>query len=294
MGSRPAPITAPNETAKPASIHKPAAARARRRDEHGVALHRDRNFIEPLARGLAVLQAFTPRNTWLGNLEVAALVDLPTATVNRLLKSLQRLGYLSFSPQRRQYRLSPMALSLGYVAVANSRVRQILRAHMQKLADKHNVFVTLGQRDRLDIVLLEICHSNSSLLTLRLDPGARVPIAETALGWALIAALPDEEKEYLLAHIERRHRSRWPAVERDINRALAKMKRSGYCTSVGAWRPEITTVAVPIVPADRSSALILGCSSASPYLPTSRIAQIGPQLVALARRLSHELPSSEV
>lgn len=256
---------------------------------------KDRNFIEPLARGLNVLQAFAPSNRWLGNLKVAERVKLPTATVNRLLKTLHRLGYLTFSPQRRQYRLTASVLNLGYVAVANSNVRQKLRSHMQKLADDLNVFVTLGQRDRLDIVLIEMCHSNSSMLTLRLEPGARVPISETAMGWALMAALPDEERDYLLAHIEQKYRSRWAAVERDILRALSQVKRSGYCASFGAWRPEITTVAVPLVPADRSAALVLGCSGAGPYLPASRISQeIGPTLVALARQLSDEYPGSEI
>jgi len=255
---------------------------------------RHRNFIEPLARGLSVLQAFTPVNGWLGNQEVAARVNLPTATVNRLLKSLYRLGYLSFSPQRRQYRLAPTVLNLGYAAVANSNVRQHLRSHMQRLADELNVFVTLGQRDRLDIVLLDICHSNSSLLSLRLEPGARVPISQTAMGWALMAALPEEEQEYLFSHIERKDRAHWPAVERDIARAFAQIRRSGYCSSLGAWRSEITTVSVPFVPVDRSSPLVLGCSGVSPYLPASRIAQqVGPALVALAKQLSQDVPGSQ-
>jgi DNA-binding IclR family transcriptional regulator len=287
-------MSALNDSLRAESSQKSAAIRAPTRDDRSGPGRRDRNFIEPLARGLSILQAFTPRDTWLGNMEVSERVHLPTATVNRLLKTLQRLGYLKFSAQRRQYKLAPSVLGLGYAAVANSNVRQVLREHMQKLADSHHMFVTLGQRDRLDIVLLEICHSNSSLLTLRLEPGARLPIAETAMGWALIGALPDEEKEYLLAHIERRQRSRWPAVERDITRALAQMKRAGYCASPGAWRSEISTIAIPLVPADQSSALVLGCSSASPYLPTSRIAQIGPQLVALVQQIAQELPSSEL
>jgi DNA-binding IclR family transcriptional regulator len=255
---------------------------------------RDRNFIEPLARGLSILQAFTPNDRWLGNLEVANRVKLPNATVNRQLKSLTRLGYLSFSPQLRQYQLAAPVLALGYAAVANSNVRQLMRWHLQALADHCNVFVTLGQRDRLDIELLEVCHSNSSLVTLRLEQGVRVPIAETALGWALMAALPDEEREYLLTHARRKYTDRWSDVEHRIQRAFSQIKRTGYCASVGAWRSEITTVAVPLIPADRSAALVIGCASAGPYLPMNRIAQdIGPALVALANRMSKELPNSD-
>jgi DNA-binding IclR family transcriptional regulator len=258
------------------------------------AARRDRNFIEPLARGLSILQAFAPQDHWLGNLEVAARVNLPNATVNRLLKSLTRLGYLSYSSQLRQYRLAAPVLSLGYAAVANISVRQLMRCHMQELADSVNALVTLGQRDRLDIVLLDVCHSNSSLVTLRLEQGARIPIAETAMGWALMAALPDEERKYLLTHIKRTYGDRWADVEHNIHRAFAQIRRGGYCASLGAWRSEITTVAVPLIPADRSAALVLGCANAGPYLPMSRIAQeIGPTLVTLAGRLSKEMPNCD-
>jgi len=253
---------------------------------------RDGNLIEPLARGLAVLQAFTSEDQWLGNLDIAERVALPNATVNRLLKSLTRLGYLTHSPQLRRYQLAAPVLSLGYAAVAGSTGRHILRGHMQALADSANAFVMLGQRDRLDIVLLEICHSNSSLVTLRLEQGARVPIAETAMGWALMASLPEDERDYLLAHIKRKSEGRWAVMESRIQRGLSQVKRSGYCVSHGAWRAEVTTAAVPLVPANRSAALVLGCASASPYMPPNRITrEIGPTLVSLAKRMSEEIPN---
>ncbi len=97
---------------------------------------KNRNFIEPLARGLSILQAFTPRDRWLGNQEIAARVHLPNATVNRLMKTLTKLGYLSISPQRRQYRLAAPVLGLGYAAGANNRVRLLMRSHMQQLSDQ--------------------------------------------------------------------------------------------------------------------------------------------------------------
>jgi DNA-binding IclR family transcriptional regulator len=256
---------------------------------------RDRNFIEPLARGLAVLQAFTPADQWLGNLEVSARVGLPSATVNRLLKSLMRLGYLSYSPQQRQYQLAAAVLSLGYSAVASSTGRNQLRWHMQALADSANAFVMLGQRDRLEIVLLEVFHSNSSMVTLRLEQGARIPIAGTAMGWALMAALPDEEREYLLTHIKRTNEEQWPLLEHKIQRGFSQFKSNGYCVSLGAWRSEITTAAIPLVPANRSVALVLGCASASPYMPMSRISrEIGPNLASLAKKMGEEMPNYDI
>lgn len=253
---------------------------------------RDRNFIEPLARGLSILQAFRSDDHWLGNLEIASRVGLPNATVNRLLKTLAGLGYLAYSPQLRQYRLAAPVLSLGYAAVANSPSQGLLRRDMQALADATNTCVMLGQRDRLDIVLLEICRSNTSLVTLRLEKGERVPIAETAMGWALMASLPSEEREYLLTHIQQKHEEKWGRFEHKIHRGLSQFDRTGYCVSLGAWRSEITTAAVPLVPANRSTALVIGCASVSAYMSTNRISrEIGPALVSLAKRMSTEMPN---
>lgn len=252
---------------------------------------RDRNFIEPLARGLAVLQAFTSEDQWLGNLEIATRIGLPNATVNRLLKTLAGLGYLSYSPQFRQYRLAAPVLSLGYAAVANSSGQHLLRRSMQALADSTNTCVMLGRRDRLDIVFLEICHSNSSLVTLRFEKGGRVPIAETAMGWALMASLPAGERDYLLTHIKRKNEERWALFEHKIQRGLSQFERHGYCASLGAWRSEVSIAAVPLVPTNRSAALVIGCASVTPYISANKInREIGPSLVSLARRMSTEMP----
>jgi DNA-binding IclR family transcriptional regulator len=263
-----------------------------KRPEVGVSRAKSQTprFIEPLARGLSILRAFTSQDRWLGNKEIARRVQLPNATANRLIKTLTELGYLHFSPMIRKYRLSPSVLGLGYYAVASSSMRVLVRKQMQRFADEFNIFVTLGERDRLDIVILEICHSNNSLVTLRLETSTRVPVANTALGWALISALPDPERDYLLAHIQKKEGERWPVIDRNIRRALAQIKKSDYCVSLGAWRSEISTVSVPLVPADRSSVLVLGCAGPPSFLPSGRIAQeIGPALVDLSRRLSTEL-----
>lgn len=257
-------------------------------------LQTDRKFITPLARGLAVLGAFGAADEWLGNKDIAQRVELPLATTNRLLKSLALLGYLEHSEQRRKYRLAPAVLSLGYAAVAHSEIKQIVRSRLQAFADDQNLFVMLGHRDKLDIVLLENAHSSSSVLTLRLEPGARLPIAETALGWSLMSALPATERDYLLAHIEKRYEAGWPKIDRQIRDALGQIERLGYCVSPGLRRPEITAVAVPLVARDQSAVLTIGCAAATPFLGADRIhQQVGPDLVALANGLRHDLPMTD-
>src|ERR1700694_3833718 len=93
----------------------------------------DRKFVNSLARGLDILTAFTPVDGLLGNQEIAARAGLPKATVSRLTYTLTRLGYLTHIERLEKYQLAPAALSLGYTALANIRLRQIARPHTQEL-----------------------------------------------------------------------------------------------------------------------------------------------------------------
>ncbi|MCO3057777.1 IclR family transcriptional regulator, partial [Pseudomonas aeruginosa] len=60
---------------------------------------KDRQFVTALARGLELLRCFTPRESLLGNQELARKTGLPKPTVSRLTHTLTRLGYLRHLPQ---------------------------------------------------------------------------------------------------------------------------------------------------------------------------------------------------
>jgi DNA-binding IclR family transcriptional regulator len=246
--------------------------------------------IAPLARGLSLLNAFAEGEQSLGNLQLAARTGLPPSTTNRIAKSLVRLGYFEYVPGPRQYRLSPGVLALGYAAVSEAPFRAVVREHVQRFADEHHLFLAIGQRNRLEILVLECFRSNSSALTLRLDPGARVPMATTAAGWALISELPEGERRFLLTHMEKRCGRSWLEISRSMAVAFGELSRKGYCTSFGSWRPEVTSVATPLIVPEQSAALVLVCSGATRLISSKRISEeIGPGLVMLSstiRRLA--------
>ncbi|WP_246149051.1 IclR family transcriptional regulator [Skermanella pratensis] len=150
---------------------------------------KDRQFVVALARGLEVLRAFTQKDNVLGKQNIAAITGLPKPTVSRLTDTLTRLGYLSYSDRLGKYQLGTAVLSLGYAALANVGVRQIARPFMQELANHAAASVSLGGRDRLGMVYVEHCRSDATV-TLRRDLGSRIPVETTAMGRALLAALP--------------------------------------------------------------------------------------------------------
>ncbi|CAG2144930.1 IclR family transcriptional regulator [Cupriavidus numazuensis] len=248
-----------------------------------------RAMVVPLARGLAVLAAFDSQCTWLRNHDVARRTGLAPATVSRLVHSLVILGYLRQDTERRRYRLTAATLSLGYAAIADAAVQSAAHGHMQRLADTYDACVVLGTRDRLDVVILETRAARQIPFDLRLAAGMRQRIACSAMGWALLATLPERERTYLQGSMESKADRHWPALRRGMAEGISQVSGPGYCVGRCEWNPGLVSVAVPVRAVGRP-ALALACIGPATQLGRARIErEVGPRLVNVALALQERL-----
>lgn len=250
---------------------------------------KDRKFVTALARGLEILRAFRPGETFLGNQELARRTGLPKPTVTRLTHTLRKLGYLGYSERLGKYHLGTGVLSLGYALLTNLDIRAIARPFMQDLAEYAQGSVSLGARDRLNIVYIENCRS-SATVTLRLDIGSRIPIATTAVGRALLCGLPEIERDYLIDAIKRRDTESWPRTRTGIEQAMRDYEERGFCLSIGDWQKDVNAVGVPMVIGEGVGILAFGCGGPSFLLRRPQIEEdFGPRLVELVRTVEAAL-----
>ncbi|WP_235850851.1 IclR family transcriptional regulator [Paraburkholderia piptadeniae] len=248
-----------------------------------------RAMVVPLARSLAILAAFSPNEPWLGNQDLMLETGIPAPTVSRMVRSLVALGYLHYSPARRKYRLAAPVLSLGYAAIAHSSVQQLARLEMQSFANANDTYVVLGTRDRLDVTVLDTCSSPTQSVDLKLHAGARLRIASSPMGWAMLAALPELERFYLLSSVERKTGRDWPRLRRRIGEGISQVHNAGYCMSLGEWEPDLTILATPLVIQDHTP-LVLACVGRSARLGRARVErELGPRLVAVAQTLQEQV-----
>ena len=249
----------------------------------------DRKFVSALARGLEVLRAFTPSEGLLGNGEIVERTGLPKPTVSRLTYTLTKLGYLAHVERLGKYQLAPATLALGYSALANMRIRQIARGAMQELADYTGGSVALGTRDRLDLIYVEHCRSKRGMM-LRLSLGSRIPIATTAMGRALIAGLPETERDWLMGYLKRQDGKRWPRVRAGIERAIDDLATRGFTMSLGEWERDINAVGAPLIMSDGTGAFAFNCGAPSFQFTRERLeSDIGPRLVNMVRNVEVDL-----
>jgi DNA-binding IclR family transcriptional regulator len=285
---------APEHGADMALTELPPRERVRRRRSSGV-VSKDRDFVNALARGLVVLEAFGAANhIWMSGMEVAERVGLPKPTTSRLLQALTSQGYLHYSTRRRQYRLGASVLSLGFAAREPFSIGDLVRPYLKELADKYNVHASVAARDRLDVIELEVCHSLNTLMTLRLEVGSRIPLAGTATGHALIAPLPEAELEYLFTHLRVRHEKHWDELLASIEKGRREVADQGFTTASASWNTDINGVAAPLIFPGGSPIYAIACGAPARHLPAAKQRAIGQRLVAVAHEIEMKLRKGAV
>jgi DNA-binding IclR family transcriptional regulator len=246
---------------------------------------KDRQFVNALARGLELLRCFGPGDVYLTNAELAKRSALPKPTVSRLTHTLTTLGYLNYSESLGKYQLGAGVLALGYRMLSTMDLRKLARPLMEELAEYAQASVSLGARDRLSMVYVETCRSSANV-TLRLDVGARIPMATTAMGKALLCVLPQAERNYLLDRVRQRDEANWPQIKAGVEQGFKDYQDRGFCMSAGEWQGDVHAVGVPVRGLDGEQVMAFNCGGPAFLLSHARLEEdLGPKLVQLVRRI---------
>jgi len=246
---------------------------------------RDRLFVTALARGLGILRCFSRRTPELGTSEIARATGLPQPTVWRLCHTLVQLGFLVHVPGSDKLRLGVPVLALGHAVLSTYSVGELGRPYMQDIADRYQGQVSIGARDGHSMVYLQRCTATAVVLA-DLSVGSLVPIAYSATGWAYIAGMDPRERAALFAEMEAKGSDRWRETRPKLEAAIIESQETGFIKSFGVLHPDINAAAAPIRSEDGSTLLSISSGGLSRKFDAEALDRLGPELVALAGKLS--------
>lgn len=228
-------LAAPSPAPRPATAAEAAAVApsSRALTQRTGSFTRQTDGSQSLERGLRLLRAFRVGSSSLSNAELAARTGLPRPTVSRLTRSLVDGGFLLYDTTERAYRLAVVVVSLADAFHHATVVPAIALPLMREIADAEKVNVGLAVPDQTAMVYLAaVRHSVDSVSrTRRVEPGTRVPIEQTSIGMAWLAAAPPAVRGAMLERIAEKAGDAWPAVERELGRGIAQAQSLGYCTA---------------------------------------------------------------
>jgi IclR family pca regulon transcriptional regulator len=226
------------------------------------AQERPRYHVEALARGLAVLTLFTPEEPWLSQTEIARRTGLSPATTVRFVTTLKKLGYLEQSPETRKYRPALAVLNLGYAALASLDVRELAAPILQRLSASTQETASMAVLAGTEIVWIERADTKD-LVTTRVQVGSRLPAYATSMGKVLLAFLPEEQRDRLIAQMEL-----VPLGPKTITSAgrlreeLERIRAAGYAVQDEELAAGSRNVAAPVF--DRASEAIAAINISAP------------------------------
>lgn len=189
----------------------------------------DTNYKVPnLEKGLSVLEFLS------GSLRGSTLQDiknklgLSQTTAYRILNTLVRLDYLVYDDETKSYRLSCKMLTLGFRALNDQQLLEVVLPHLRDLRDKVKetaCFGVLGERNGIFIDQVRGHHAFSFTLT----PGKTFELHCSAPGKAIMAYLPDNvRRRYLETMTFRKYNERTLVTREAYEEELDRVFRNGY------------------------------------------------------------------
>ncbi|WP_282793430.1 IclR family transcriptional regulator C-terminal domain-containing protein [Streptomyces sp. CC224B] len=272
----PRPVGRPTPTAQDLSESK---------DELGM------EFLESLARGLAVLSAFRGAGGGLTVSAAAAATGLSRATARRALLTLRHLGYAD--SQGPVYHLLPRVLDLGYARLSSLTLTDISRPHLAELAALLDESASVAVLDGPDIRYLARA-ATSRILRMDITSGTRLPAWPTSMGRVLLAALPPAELAARIARSERRSLTAHTLTSpRTLTAAVGAAARDGYALVDQELQEGLRSLAVPLRDRDgRVVAALNVAVHAGRSAPQETLERVLPALRDTASRIEAELATA--
>lgn len=246
--------------------------------------------VESLARGLAVLSAFSDEQPDLSLTDISQRLDLNKTTTFRLLSTLESLGYIKRDPQTKLYHPGVEVLRLGFLVLNNLEVRQIAAPYLRRLVDEVEETVNLAVLDNYEVVYIDRVGSKH-LVNVNRPVGSRLPAYCTSTGKAMLAYLPSDQLEAILATTTwEQYTKRTIITPEGLKDNLALIRERGFSDSDGEMLQELRDVSAPIFQHDGQVVAAVNISVPSHRVSYKRlIGEFGPKVVTMGWQISEAL-----
>ncbi len=255
-------------------------------------------FLEGVDRVMKVLDAFTADEPHLRLTDLSDRSGIPKPQVMRILSTLETKGYVERDPTTKRYRLGLRLFELGAIVRQEMDLRRVAQPWLCNLAEATLETVALVVVDALGPVCVEVVDSLKGLRVFA-QVGRRMPWNAGTSGKVILAYLPEETRERILAGTAFKQYTNLTVTDSDILRTeLRDIRRRGYHSSAGDLDEDALGISAPIF--DEGGVIVAAVSVVAPLTrpsgaePGCFINQVCETAAAVSRRLGHQPRSDDV
>lgn len=206
----------------------------------------DRYTVPALMRGLQLLMLFNRDERELTGAEISRRLELPRASVFRMLQTLEQGGFVERVGDGAYYKLGLAVLRLGFEFLASMELTEHGRPVIEALRDQCGYSAHVVVRDARDVVFIAKVAGRSALFH-SIQVGARLPAHATVLGRLLLSDLDLNALRQLYPEPELpKYTPRTPATVEQLKQLIDQDRANGYGVSQGGFESGISTIAAPV------------------------------------------------
>jgi DNA-binding IclR family transcriptional regulator len=247
---------------------------------------------QSIGRAAAVLRALALRSQSGARMaDIARETGLERPTAHRILQGLIAEGMASQNEDTRRYHLGPFIYELGLLAEPRFHLRELARPAIDLLADQTGDTVFAAVRGGNDALCVERKAGSFPIKAFTVDVGSRIPLGIGCGGIAMLAALPEEEAESILAYNAPRLAAYGDLTASQLAELVAAARSRGY--AVNPHRaPGIAAIGMAVRRADGSLAGSISIAAIESRLPPERSEKIARLLRTEIRKIEKMLRAS--
>ncbi len=254
-----------------------------------ISMQRPRYFINSIAKGLAVLEAFSEAGHPLTLSKIAAALKANNTTATRLCYTLTELGFIQKDEQKR-YHLTPKILTLGHAYISGLAWYEVAQYYLERLFREVQETVSLSILEGSEIIyVLRI--RKRKYLPFDIQVGTKLPVYCTAMGKVLMAMGPPQKTQSILKGLEFKSLTVHTITRLDkFLEELDKVRKNGYGINDEELSIGNRSVAAPIL--DEKGYAVAAIHIAVPTKDYSRNQiekTLAPQVIKTAREISEAL-----
>lgn len=242
-----------------APADRPAVQSGRRASDRAPGMAKA-DFIEGMAKGMAVLESFDTQRQRLNATLAAERAGITRAAARRHLLTLAHLGYLETDGSH--YWLAPKVLRFSGSYLATSRLPRAVQPTLNRLAAQTPQSFSVAVLDGHEVVIIgrsgfdwppaaEGGRPPARLLAYGLHLGARLPAHATSTGRVMLAALPRAQlqqwiRSRLVANALPRLTAHTITDPRQFKAMIESVRRADHCVASEEHELGVHALAVPL------------------------------------------------
>jgi len=245
-----------------------------------------RYHVPNLDRALAILELLAKHHDGLSMVEIAGLLEFPNNSVYRITSTLCNHGYLNRDEHSKRFSLSRKLLALGFASLSEENIIEMSIDIMRQLRDATRETVLLATLLTESMVVLEQV-PGSHPFKFMVDAGSRLHLHTSAPGKAVLAYLPESEREALLKNLKLPFfNDRTITKKTHFRRELTKVKAQGYALDFAEQMEGVHCVGAPVFNERGYPIAAIWITGPRERMPASSFETLGRQVEEHAHTIS--------